>query len=628
MTNLIRQVIAAGLCCVLLSPAAFAQQAIAPVRPAAPVFWRPYLAPTVPPVSLANSGRLADLIRAGKLYLTAQDAIALALENNIDIAVARYTPFDLEWRVERAEAGGALPGVPTGASQTASVASGQGVLGSQAAAGIRLGGAGGGPGGTANATVAQVGPVTANLDPSLQESSTFSHKTLPQPVVVQSMTPVLVQGQRVFTGSYQQGFLTGGGATVSYNEHYLHENAPTDFLNPSVAPTLSISVQHNLLQGMGIAVNARSITVAKMNLRASDLNFRTQVENTVVNVLDAYYGLVADFDDLKAKQDAVDTANKFLDESKRRLELGALAQLDVTTAQDQVAIGQQALVNSQAAIEQQQMQLKNLISRTGTGDPSIAEVQIVPVDRLVIPPADDLPPIRTLVQKALAGRSDLLAEQSSAKASEVAALGTINGLLPSAQAFATKSNAGTAGAPHVVQGRTANPYFVGGMGTALGEIFRNNFPSQSIGAFGQIQIYDRQAEADYAIDQLQLRQQQLTTARDFNQAQVDVTNAVVALRQARARHDAGVQNRILQEQLLDAEQKKFNLGASTSYNVIQQQRDLATARAAELGALVTYEGARINLDQMTGATLEANHISLSEAHEGKVERVSTLAGSN
>ncbi len=197
------------------------------------------------------------------------------------------------------------------------------------------------------------------------------------------------------------------------------------------------------------------------------------------------------------------------------------------------------------------------------------------------------------------------------KASEVSALGTINGLLPSLQAFAIKSNAGTAGAPRVVYGQTANPYFVGGIGNALGQVFRNNFPSQSAGVFGQIQIYDRQAEADYAIDQLQLRQQQLVTAKDLNQAQVDVTNAVVALRQARARHEAAVQNRVLQEQLLDAEQKKFALGASTAYNVIQQQRDLAAARAAELSALVSWRSARIYLDQTTGGTLEANHVVLS-----------------
>jgi outer membrane protein len=439
---------------------------------------------------------------------------------------------------------------------------------------------------------------------------------------------VLIQGQRVYSGSYQQGFLTGGGVNVSYNEHYLNENSPSDFLNPSVAPTLSFSVQHNLFQGLGIAVNARSITVAKMNLRASDLNFRTQVESTVVNVLYTYYALVADFDDLKAKQDALDTARRFLDESRQRLALGALAELDITVAQNQVAIGQQALVNAEGAVGQQQLQLRNLISRTGTGDPAIAEMQIVPVDQLAIPAADDLPSIASLVQQALKGRSDLLAEQANVKAAEVSALGTINGLLPSAQAFAIKSNAGTAGVPHVVQGQSANPYFAGGMGNALAQVFRNNFPSQSVGAFGQIQVYDRQAEADYAIDQLQLRQQQLATARDFNQAQVDVTNAVVAVRQARARHDAAVQNRILQEQLLDAERKKFNLGASTSYNVIQQQRDLAVARAAELSALVAYRSARIDLDQTTGATLEANHISLGEAQAGKVARVSTPPNSN
>ncbi|HZL57517.1 MAG TPA: hypothetical protein VFC21_10565, partial [Bryobacteraceae bacterium] len=172
------------------------QDNINPVRPKAPIFWRPYLPVSVPPVRLANTSRLNALIRGGILYLTAQDAIALALENNIDIESERYDASG--WRLERAEAGGALPGVPTGASLTSSVASGQGVLGSQAAAGVRISGANGGTAGNTNVTVQQVGTVAQTYDPAIQESTSFSHRSIPQPNAIQSVTSNLIQGQRIF----------------------------------------------------------------------------------------------------------------------------------------------------------------------------------------------------------------------------------------------------------------------------------------------------------------------------------------------------------------------------------------------------------------------------------------------
>jgi outer membrane protein TolC len=628
----------AWFCCLLAASPVWAQQpaiGIEPIRPSAPILWRPYLPVEVPPARLGDSDRMKILIRAGKLYLTVHDAIALALENNIDIENARYNPSLMAWNLERSEAGGALPGVQSGSTQASSVQSGQGVLGAQQAAGVSLPGSRGGSGGTSNATVAQVGPVTPTFDPSIQESSAFSHNSNPQPLTTLSEISNLVRNTRSYSGTYSQGFATGGSLTINYGDHYVNENAPLDVLNPSVAPALSFSVQQNLLQGLGIKLNRRNITVARMNLQDSDLNFKTQVSGVVVNVLNTYYALVGDYEDMRAKQNALDTAKRFYDESKRRYDLGALAQLDVTTADNQVAVSQLALVNSQAAVQQQQLQLKNLISRTGPANALISDVDIVPVDQLVIPATDDIPPVKDLVQKALANRSDLIVERGNIKTAEISALGTINGLLPSAGVLASRSTQGLAGTPKIViippipntppiPPFTANPYFVGGTGTALGQIFRQNFPTESVGAFFVAQVYDRAALADHAIDQLNIRQQQLISAKDMNQAQVDVTNSVVAMRQARARYEAAVQSRILQQQLLDAEEKKFNLGASTPYDVVVEQRDLATAQSAELAARVSYQSARISLDQTTGVTLEANQISLADAEQGKIPQTSAL----
>lgn len=621
MSPLFRKVLAVGLS----GSALWAQQAsIEPVRPVGRIYKRPYLPAEVPPVRIGNSERLRGLIRGGKLYITAQDAIAVALENNIDVEVARYSPITLAWRLERAEAGGALPGVQSTAGQASAVTSGQGVLGSQSAAGVNNGGGGGGARGGGNTTVSQVGPVTANLDPTLQETTTFGYRNVPQPNVVQSVASVLVQNQRSYSGSFQQGFLTGGNVTVRFQNSFLSENAASNRLNPSNALNLSVTLQHNLLRGRGTALNARNITVARANLDNADLSFRSQIAGVVVNVTNAYYGLASDYDDMRAKQEALEAARKFYLEARQRLDLGALAALDVTSAQNLIASSVQIVVASESAVRQRELRLTNLLSRAGLGDPLLDSIQIVPLDHINIPAADEVAPLPELVRKALANRTDLLSTQASLANSEVSAIGTRNGLLPSVQVFVGQTQSGLAGTPRVVGGRAADSYFDGGVGTALGQIARRNFPTENIGAFGSFQLKNGQAQADYAIEQLQFRQQQLNAVKDRNQVQVDVANAVVALRQARARYEAAAQRRILNQQLLDGETRKFSLGASTPLAVIIQQRDLATANAGELAAISAWQAARINLDQVTGDTLEVNHVALAEAKAGVFSRLSSL----
>ena len=614
-----RKPMALGLSFCLLQATSWAQNTVSiePVRPVGPTYKRPYLAVSVPEVRLGNSSRLGALIKGGNLYLTAADAISLALENNIDLEISRYNPVLLAWRLERSQAGGALPGVQSGSSQASSNTSGQGVLGSQQAAGVS-GGNSGQVRANGNATVSQIGPVTQNLDPAFQESTSLSHRSLPQSNATQSVTQVIVQNKRDYSGSIQQGFLSGGSLTVSYGNHFLNENAPSDVLNPSTSMTLSFSMTQNLMNGFGAKVGGRNITISKMNLDASDLTFKTQASRTVLSVLNSYFALVADHEDRSAKKGALEAAETFLKENQRRLELGAVAALDVTTADNQVAVAQQALVNSEIALEQQEVQLKNLISRTGLGAGELASVRIVPLDHLEMPASDDLPAVTELVKKAMANRTDIQSEEVSLKTAEVSSLGTRNGVLPTAQVTLSRSTTGLAGTARRVRGTTADPYFVGGVGTALGQVVRQNFPTESFGGGARLTLNNRQAQADQGIDQLSLRQQQLEHARSVNQVQVDVSNAVVAIRQARARYQAAVQNRILQEKLFDAEKKKFAAGESTTYNVTQQQRDLATAKASEISALINHRNARTNLDQTTGTVLESNGISLADAKAGRV----------
>lgn len=626
--NALQRAAAAGMCYMLWFSCGWGQSlSIEPVRPNAPFLRRPYLATEVPPVRLANSSRIQVLIRGGNLYLTVQDAIALVLENNLDIEVARYNPIVAAWQLERSQAGGALPGVPSSASQAGSVAAGQGVAGSEAAAGVISTSGNNATRASSNATISQVGPVAQTLDPIFQETTVFSHTSAPQFNASLSFTSVLISATHVYSGSYQQGFLTGGSATVSYSDHYLRENASSDVLNPTVAPNLGISFQHNLLRGFGVAVNARTIRASKINLRVSDLNFRTQVINSVVQTLNVYYALVAGYEDIKAKRSALELAQTLYQDNKKQVEIGSLAPLDLTTAESQVASTERDLVVSETTLQQQEVQLKDLISRNGSADPVLRDVRIVPLDRIVLPEKDDLPPVQTMLQEALANRADLAAEKLNEQAQEVNAVGTKNGLLPSLQVFGGQSNAGLAGVRRTVIENgvpvTADAYFSGGIGTALGQVFRHNYPSERIGTFMQAPIFNRQAQGDYAIDQLTIRQSQLTNQKDINQVQVDLMNAVVALRQARARYEAAVKSHVLEQQLLESEQKKYALGASTPYLVAQQQRDLAAAQSTEIAALVSWSNARIAIDQVLGTTLEANHVSLEDARAGKVARVST-----
>ena len=587
-------------------------QSIQPVRPEGRVWKRPYQPAEVPDIRLSNSTRLGALIRSGTLYLSAQDAIALALDNNIDVELARYQAPLLEWRLQRAEAGGALPGVQSGASQASTVTSGQGVLGSQAAAGVGGGGNVGARGGGGNATVAQIGPVTQNLDTTFQETTGFSHRSVPLANASQSVTSVLTQGSRNFGGSVQQGLITGGSVTISYRDSFLNENSPSNLLNPSSAQSLSFSFQHSLLQGFGTAVNARNITVSRRNQQLSDINFRAQLTRTVNATLNAYWSLVGDYEDLKSKQTALETARKFLEDNRRREELGSLAHIDIITSDSQVATSQLAVANSRVTLQQDETQLRNLISRTGGNDPALRGVAIMPTDHIIVPTAENLPTVKELINLAITARPDLQIEKENIENSKISGLGSESEIKPTVTVFGGTSQAGLAGDPHTVNGRRPDPYFIGGTGTGLGQVFRRNFPTENIGLFGRVSLNNRQAQGDLGIDRLTLRQQELTAARNRNQAQVDVMNAVIAIQQATGRYQTAAENRILQEKLLDAEQKKFTAGESTSFNVIRQQRDLATAQAQEVAALVGYQKARIGLDQSTGATLDANRIVLND----------------
>ena len=613
------EIVAAWSCLASQLMAQGPQQIVEP--PHAPSFIRPYEGARLAPLEMKNSDRLRNLIRAGKLYLTVQDAIAVAIENNLDLELDRYGPLEAEWNLKRQQAGGPLKGVTSGNSLSNQSTSGQGVVGSEVAAGLATNGGGNSTTGTGG-VVQQIGPITPNLDPVFQNATSFQHITTPQPIPTVSQVPSLIDSRHIINSFVQQGLITGGFVQVTANESYLKENAPTNNLNPGVAPVVQITVRHSLLQGFGVAVNKRFITVAEKQVGASRETFRSELLNLIASILNLYWDLVADDDDLKVRLRALEAAQKFLEDTRRQIELGAIARVELLRPQADYSARRQELEISQATVRQQENLLKTAMSKNGLEDPLIDAADIVPLDHVEVPEQDDLPGLRALLARALAKRPDVALAKISDETGEIQALGTINSLLPSLQGVYATWNAGQAGVP--VPGNPPDPTFVGGLGTALGHVFRRDYYSQRLGASFNIPLYNRQAQGDYGIDQLQLRQSDLIERRNMNAILVTISNQMIALRQARTRYSQAVDTRALQEQLLEKEQQMFNFGGATSADVVAARTTLLAAQLTEVEAIAAYGRARVALDQTLGETLEVNHISVGEALNGRVSRESKL----
>ncbi|MEO8595743.1 MAG: TolC family protein [Candidatus Solibacter sp.] len=581
---------------------------------------RPYRAPVVPPVRLYNSSRINSLLRAGKLYLTVADAIALAIENNLGLETDRYSPLLAQSALERAQAGGPVRGVPSASAQVSSVNAGVGVNGSAQSAGLGGGGGGGTGGSTGNATIQQVGAITPNLDPVLQSITTQGHLTQPQANTVLSQTNALIQSVRTTNTTLQMGLISGGVVQYRNYEQSLRENAPSNTLNPAVGPHMDLTFRHSLLRGFGVKLNDRGIRIGKINNGASLESFRSQLLNLVANVLNTYWDLAGAQEELQARRRSQDNAQKFFEDTQKEIAAGAIPRVEISRAAAEVAARRQDLIVSQANLQQRSNTLKELLVRVY--DPAVEAAEIIPLDRIQVPDADDLPPVRTMVATALANRPDVKVAALREQTSEIALAGTENPLLPNLQVSAQTFNRGVAGTPQVASGGAPNPDFVGGYGTALGQILRRNYPNYSASVSISAPLGNRQAQGDYGIDQLQFRQTQLSNQRDTNAIVVDISARVSALRQSRARYTAAKDTRTLQEQLVVADRSKFSSGMATFNDIINDQRALVIAQISEVNALAAYAHARVSLDQTLGETLERNGVTLDEGLSGKVARES------
>jgi outer membrane protein len=577
-------------------------------------FTSPYRARSVPPVNLSNTSRMDSLVRSGNLYLSAQDVVALAIENNIDIEVQRYGPLLAQEVLRRAKAGGALRSVGLGVAAGPTSVSLQGVNVSNG--GLSAGAAGNGVS-SGGGIVTQLGPAIPSLDPSFLLVANFQHQTIPQSNTILTGTTALVDSVRSYEAQYSQNWDFGLNAQVTYASTHIAINSNSFNLNPYTTADLDLQLTQNLLQGFGPAVNGRNIRVQKNNLKVTDLQFSQQVITTVSAVLNLYWDLVSFVEDVKAREQAVKTAQQLYDDNKQQVQFGSLAEIEVTRAESQLYSAKQDLVISQTNLLQQETILKNALSRAGVASSGLAEAHIVPLDKLQVPDKDEVKPLDQLVDEALKQRVEIAQSRTNIESNKLNLVGIKNSLKPSLQAFAELTNNGLTGDITAAGLQVAGVgYLAGGYGNALAQIVRHNYPSYSAGFSLNIPLRNRAAQSDYATSMIELRQNELSLQKSINQVEVDVRNAVIGLLQARARFESATKSRVLQEETLKADQQKLALGASTPYQVVQDQRDLANAQSSEVQSMANYSHARVSFDQAIGRTLEVNHVSIEEAKAG------------
>jgi outer membrane protein TolC len=582
----------------------------------------------VAPAKLTNSPRINSLIRAGNLYLTVDDVIALSLENNLDIAVQRYGPYLAREVIRRAESGQALRQVSVPIAPGPQSISTAGVnslaIGAGSESGVTSGGG----------LVASIGTNPPSLDPVITAAAQFSHNTTPQSNLAATLVNPLVLSQKYYQIGYQQSWATATQVQFTFATYQNQFNSPVNALNPYYGGFLDFQIYQQLLQGWGRPTNTRYIKVAKNNLKVSDINLKWQVVVTVSGILNLYWDLVSFNDDVRVKQKALETAQKLYEDNQHQAELGTLPSIEVTRAEAEVSQSKEDLLIAQTNVAQQEVILKTALSRTGIASDALDDVHVVPLDAISIPEKEDLKPEKELIQLALANRPEIEIGKINLESQKIQSAGTRNALLPTLQAFAELTNNGLSGSPNATCAAAlpaAEQYIcvpssnvVGGFGTFLGDIARRNYPNYSAGLSLSIPFRNRAAQGDYVADLLQERQRQLQLQQVINQVRQDVKNTVVGLQQARARYETSIATRKLAEQTLDAEQTRFKFGESSIAIIVQAQRDLAGDQTNEIQAMANYTHAKNSFDEAIGQTLEVNHISIEEAESGQVARQSSV----
>jgi outer membrane protein len=600
-----------------------------------------YMPREVPPPAFTNAPKLEQLIQNGKLVLSLDDAIAIAVSDNLDIAVARYNLPIADTDILRTKSGGAPLGVNAGVVSNTPGGGVGGIGAGVAGAGAGgttagAGGAGAGAGGIVGST-SGAGPSPDNFDPVLAANFQIQHAISPQQSTILTGTNILTQNQGFGNFSYNQGFSPGALLSVQMNNSRATSNSLRTAANPILSSNFSVQIRQHLLQGFGPKLNTRFIRQAKNTRQLTEEGFRNQVISTVSQIENIYWDLVNAYQDVKVKQRSLGLAQKTLSDNQKQVQIGTLAPLDVVRAQSSVASAQQDLIVSQTNLQLQQLTMKNALTRDLPANSPLMKAEVIPTDTVQIPAQENLPAVEDLIQQALQNRPDYIQQKIGLKNSQINLEGSRNGLLPTVDLvgfYGATSQAGVqnpsvtclAGQDPATTGCLPPGSIPGGFGDAFANLFNSSGPNKGVALNVQIPLGNRAAQATAARSQLEYRQSQLSLKAFENQIAIGVRNDAFTVEQNRARVVAARQARELAAQTLDAEQKKYNLGASTYLAVLSDERDLAQAESNLVAAMTNYAKSRVLLDKDTAQTLERNNIKLDEAVTGQVRTQPNVPG--
>ncbi|HZT74368.1 MAG TPA: TolC family protein [Terriglobales bacterium] len=587
------------------------------------------------PVSLVhtnNSPLVYTFIKNGQLQLTLDDAVALALENNLDIAIQRLNLPIADTDIMRARGGTAPRGVSTGIV-SGTPGGGGPTTGGAGATGAApggtttaVGGAGAGAAGIVSSTLGG-GPPVPSFDPSFLSTYEISDATTPESITFITGTTQLITHTGTANFSYNQGFLPGTELSIGFQNSRTTSNNQRTLFNPTLNSGLQISITQPFLQGFGASVNGRNLVIAKNNREISDIAFRQQVEATVAQVEDIYWNAVSARDAVTVAQGALALAEKILADNQRQVQIGTMAPLSVTQEQAVVATDRQNLITAQTNYEYNQLLLKNAVTKD-MSDPRLADIPAVPTDTITVSPNEPVQPVQDLIKQALQYRPELAISRINLVNQNISLRAVKQELLPTLDLIGTYGATGLAG--QVVPGAGSSPFgggatdlgpFIGGYGRALTNVFQGNYPTYTVGLQLNIPITNHSGQADVVRAQLELQQTQLQQQQQTNQIILEVRNAQFTVQQDRAAVAAAQEAVRLQQETLDAAQKKFNLGATTITEVITDQNALTQAQSNLVAALTNYEEAKVNLERLTGTTLTANRISVQDAENGKISQM-------
>jgi outer membrane protein TolC len=600
----------------------------------------PYMPTQVSPPNVTNTPRISTLMRDGKIYLSMDDAVALALENNLDIAIARYNLNIADTDVLRSKAGGNILGVNTGVVQNTP---GGGVGGLSGSVGSGAGGTTVGAGGAGSGTLGLVsstlgiGSSITSFDPiltgTLQMDRAYALST-------SAFNGVGTINQNTGTANfaYTQGFQTGTNLSVGFNNSHVTTNVPFTTFTPLVQSYVRAQVTQHLLQGFGFTPNKRFIIFAKNNREISDVAFRLQVITTVDQIENMYWDLVFAYQNVRVQQESLAFAQKTLSDTQKQVQIGTMAPIQVVGAQSTVATDQRALTVAQTNLELQQLLMKNALSRTLV-DPSLADAEVIPTSTMVLPDQEPVSPTEQTVNDALGHRAELAESRIDLKNREINNQAVRNSMLPSLDLYAYYQGSGIGGNinPCAVTSTPSAtcPNPAGGFGPVilpppfqnggpvsysdtLSQTVNSTAPDKGVGLLLTIPLRNRLGQANQVRAQLEYRQAQMRLQQLENQVRIEVRNAQFTLQQNRAAVSSAQAAVEFARQTLDAEQKKLALGASTTTAVLQDQSAFTTAESTLVSAQAAYEKSVVEVDRATGLLLDHAGIQVPDAERGEV----------